>query len=111
MWRRRGHSANADTACLLKPHRLYGLAMKLEEFRKAEKLSKTALADLLGIKGAGRARTVQRYIDGLRFPERSTITLIAEKTGGKVTWADWAPSLQEPRRSADTAAKSIAAAA
>jgi hypothetical protein len=63
--------------------------MTLAEFCRRKSITATALADMLGISGAGRARTAQRYTSSQRIPDRAMIRRIEEITEGSVTWADW----------------------
>tara|TARA_B100001248_G_C26997350_1_gene281782 strand:+ start:313 stop:516 length:204 start_codon:yes stop_codon:yes gene_type:complete len=57
-------------------------SLKLEEFRKQKKLSHKKLAALLG--QDIDHTTVFRWCNGERIPRKAMMTLITEKTNGKV---------------------------
>ena len=63
--------------------------MTLAEYRTEAGLTLEKLADMLGISGASRARTVHRYITHERIPDRATIRKLEAATGGMVCSADF----------------------
>ena len=80
-----------------------GVRTALAEYAASKTLTMTALAELLGIDGLGRARTVQRYVTGQRIPDRLMVRKIEEATSGAVTWCDW-PDVPLRGRFSDRAA-------
>lgn len=63
--------------------------MTLEKYRTHMKLTLDQLAELLGIEGPSRARTVHRYIRCERIPSRATLRQIEKATKGKVKSDDF----------------------
>lgn len=59
--------------------------MTLAEFLKTPAMTKAVLAERLGVSPI----TINRYLDGSRFPSKETILAVAEITGGEVKPADW----------------------
>lgn len=59
--------------------------MTLDEFFKTSTTSKADLAAELQVSQV----TVNRWINGTRFPDKWTILRIEELTGGRVHPADW----------------------
>lgn len=59
--------------------------MKLTQYLTDNGISETAFAERIG---CGQA-TINRYINGKRFPEREMILKIEEATDGAVSPADW----------------------
>ena len=56
----------------------------LEEYRKINHFSYTALAGLIGILGSNPARTVERWCKGERTPEPANMRKIIKRTNGVV---------------------------
>ena len=75
--------------------------MTLAAWREARGLTLDQLAVMLGVQGAGRVRTVQRYLSGERFPPAHMLRRIRSVTEGQVTADDFvdqhAPPRPEPR--------------
>lgn len=63
--------------------------MTLERYRNLHRLTYLRLAALIGLRGTGAARTVQRYAAGMRFPAPSVLRRIREVTAGAVTADDF----------------------
>lgn len=63
--------------------------MTLGSWREASGLTLDQLAERLGIQGAGRVRTVQRYLRAERFPDARMLRRIRDVTGGAVTADDF----------------------
>lgn len=59
--------------------------MTLAEFFKHSPMTKALLAERLGVSPI----TINRYLDGSRFPSKETILAIAKLTGEQVRPADW----------------------
>lgn len=63
--------------------------MTLDEYRKAEALSVSSLADLIGVTGKHKVRTVHRYLRHERVPALPVIQRITQVTNGRVTFDDF----------------------
>lgn len=63
--------------------------MTLEQYRSLHRMTYRRLADLIGLRGVGAVRTVQRYAAGLRFPPPPVLRRIREATGAAVTAEDF----------------------
>ncbi|MGH7122687.1 MAG: hypothetical protein ACREFP_27460 [Acetobacteraceae bacterium] len=63
--------------------------MTLERYRNLHRLTYLRLAELIGLRGTGAVRTVQRYATGMRFPPPSVLRRIREVTAGAVTADDF----------------------
>lgn len=63
--------------------------MTLEQFRTDRGLTYLQLADLVGLRGGSRARTIQRYCAGARFPDPDMLLSIRMATDGAVTADDF----------------------
>ena len=64
--------------------------MTLAKFLENSPLSEAAFAEKIGVKQA----TVNRYINGKRFPSPVMIQRIEEATKGKVKVMDWFPKVE-----------------
>lgn len=63
----------------------YVFGMTLEQYITANELTHEAFGKLVGAPQA----TINRYVNGKRFPTRDMICKIHEATDGKVSFADW----------------------
>lgn len=63
--------------------------MTLEQYRSLHRLTYQRLAELIGLRGAGAVRTVQRYAAGMRFPPPPVLRRIREITDAQVTADDF----------------------
>lgn len=74
------------------------MSMTLDEFRISEDLSVSSLADLIGVTGKHKVRTVYRYLRHQRTPSLAVARRIIQATQGKVTLDDLTLSAQEAAR-------------
>lgn len=65
--------------------------MKLEKYLENTSMSEATFAELIGVKQA----TVNRYINGKRFPSPVMIQRIERASKGKVKVMDWFPRCHE----------------
>ncbi len=70
--------------------------MTLNDFLNAPAASMTK-ADLAAGLGVSQI-TINRWLNGTRFPEREMVLRIEEATGGRVQPADWYRPLPKPTR-------------
>ena len=63
----------------------YVVGMTLEQYISANELTHEAFGKLVGAPQA----TINRYVNGKRFPTRDMIRKIHDATDGKVSFADW----------------------
>lgn len=64
--------------------------MTLEKYLENSPLSEAAFAELIGVKQA----TVNRYVNGKRFPSPVMIQRIEKASKGKVKVMDWFPKCE-----------------
>jgi len=63
----------------------YGYGMTLETYIHSNEMTHEGFGRLVGAPQA----TINRYVNGRRFPSRDMMKKIHDATGGVVTFSDW----------------------